>query len=438
MKLNKYLFISIIAICTFGCISSDYFGLYQDANIIAFDIEGQQSNKIEPMADWRDTGVVNITVPTTLQMSNLKVTKATVAQLARFNKDPYAITDFTKNIVLTVTAEDTVIKKPWKVIVKYAEASDQIPFSAFNEWTIAKNNDGKEISFKESGVTKYAYFPGKEGELSPWQTAAESNALSIAGINYITTSPQPSASAAQYAHIETIWKSKGAPALANAQIVTGTLFTGQFIFNLSYAPMPGGNPGEPRKMVNIGTPFYAKPKAIKFKMRYKAGDVMRDGKGQPITASNADGRPTKDSCDIYAILQNRKLKQSENQFVRVAIASYRTSETIGDMADNNGGFVEMTIPFTYGQPTPAEIAAKPYMKIGGSRGELTFNRFTKNGDNMTIEPVTEVYATDPENTEVDYIAVLFSSSAYGDSFWGAVNADGTGSTLDIKDFELVY
>ena len=165
---------------------------------------------------------------------------------------------------------------------------------------------------------------------------------------------------------------------------------------------------------------------------------MRDGKGQPITASNADGRPTKDSCDIYAILQNRKLKQSENQFVRVAIASYRTSETIGDMADNNGGFVEMTIPFTYGQPTPAEIAAKPYMKIGGSRGELTFNRFTKNGDNMTIEPVTEVYATDPENTEVDYIAVLFSSSAYGDSFWGAVNADGTGSTLDIKDFELVY
>ncbi|MDR0814244.1 MAG: PCMD domain-containing protein, partial [Bacteroidales bacterium] len=292
----------------------------------------------------------------------------------------------------------------------------------------AKATDGSEITYKEDGVgvTKNAYFPGNGG-VSPWQTSAQANAFSMSGINTMTASPQPSFSNAAYARLETIHKS-----ITN--VVAGALFTGEFLFNVTYAPLIGTN--EPRKMINLGTPFYAKPKAAAVKVRYRPGDTMMDGKGEAITVVNADGRPLQDSCEVYVLLHNRKAEAGK--YIRVAMAHWRSGELIGNMDDDATGFVEITIPFVYGEPDADVLAEKPYIKIGGCRGELTFYEFPVS---KTSQPVTEVYASNPATTDVDHISVLFSSSVYGDFYWGAVNEAGSkfrGSTLDVKDFRLTY
>lgn len=416
-----------------GCLDYGYFGLSNEANILAFELEGQQSNVIEQNGDWNEEGRITITVPDLYDLAALKVSKATCTQLARFNIDPYILTDFSQPVELRLTAEDTTIRKRWIITVLHDKASDQLPFAKMNQWTPAIDSKGQPISYKEGELSKSAYFPGNGTALSPWQSPAEANAFSLSGINTLTTTPRPAATTAEYARIETIWVKSTQTEKAHAQIVTGALFTGKFFFSMTYAPLIGT--GEPRKMLQMGVPFYARPQAAVFQMRFQPGDVMRDGTGTPITASNADGRPLKDSCEVYILLHNR---QTADTYIRVASAQLRVGEPVGDMNNDASGFVEITIPFTYGRPDVATLAAKPYMKIGGCRGELTFYKFPVDKES---QPVTEIYAENPDAVAVDHISILFSSSTYGDFFWGAVNEAGgkfRGSTLDIKDFRLTY
>ncbi|MDR0715020.1 MAG: PCMD domain-containing protein, partial [Bacteroidales bacterium] len=409
-----------------------YFGLSDEANILSFDIEGQISNTI--VRGERDAvGEVNITVPSLYNRETLKVTGAVCTQLARFTADPFALTDFSQPVELTLIAEDTTVRKKWRITVTPFTAPTQLPFSNMKKWTVAKDNDGKEITYKEDGVTKSAYFPGDGVELSPWQSSAEANAYVLSGINTMTTGPRPTASAAGYARIETVFIQSTAAKFAKAQVVTGALFTGKFLFSTSYAPVIGTT--EPRKMINVGVSYSGYPQAARVKLRYRPGDVMTDGTGTPITVDNANGRPLRDSCEIYVLLHRRYT--DDDAFVRVAAAHWRTGESAGNMEDDAAGFEEITIPFVYGEPEATVLAEKPYAKIGGQRGELTFYRFPVSKESR---PVREIYAADPSATPVDHIIVLFSSSVYGDFFWGAVNTTGPlrGSTLDIKDFELMY
>lgn len=431
----KHLAISILFLALCSCVDNDYYGLSKEANILSFDIEGQLSNKIEPFVDWEDEGVVKITIPDNYDIGDLNVLAATCTPLAKFKIDPYSIKDFSSNVYFEIMAEDTVIKKRWRIEVEQSEPLKQVPFSAMDKWTIGKNVKGEEIGYKENGVSKKAYFPGNGTDLSWWVTTAEANGYELAGINTMTVNPKPTFSLPQYARLETIWVRSGQASLAQAQVVTGALFVGQFVFNKEYAPIIGSN--QPRKMVNIGIPFSFKPTAMRLKMRYKSGEVMRDGKGAEITPANADGRPLRDSCDIYVLLHNRK-SDAQGRFIRVGAGSYRTSETVGNMNDDVNGFEELIVPIVYGKPSNSVLAEKPYLKIGGTRGELTFYEYPVDRQS---EPVIEIYADDPDDIDVDYISILFSSSAYGDNFWGAVSTPGgvvRGSTLDVKDVELLY
>ncbi|HBN05652.1 MAG TPA: hypothetical protein DD434_07660, partial [Bacteroidales bacterium] len=113
-----------------------------------------------------------------------------------------------------------------------------------------------------------------------------------------------------------------------------------------------------------------------------------------------------------------------------ATAWLRTGDSIGSF-ENESGFVEITLPFIYGQPSAQMLLEKPYMKIGGARGELVFYRFVQNGTGFDKIQMSEEYA--PPTANVDNIIVVLSSSAYGDMFWGA-----PGSRLDIKDIEFIY
>lgn len=393
-----------------GCINEDYYEESDLCNIVAFEIEGQLSSRI---ISSKSTGTVSINVPTDFDLSSLKVLRAEVSPLAKFNKDPFSITDFSRTVVLHVTAEDGNSSKTWYIEVSKVENDRQLAYSDMSKWKIATEEDGTAIS---TGGT-YAYFPGEEGAYSPWQHAARANKIN----GFFSVTPRPSFENSEFARMET--KAYPAGNIVNSGVVSGALFTGKFCFDIRHLPGVGSDPN-PRKLINIGVRFPYKPTAVRFKIRYTPGEVMKDGKGKTIYPDDPEGRPSKDSCDIYFLLQNRD--SDPTTFYRVATAWLRIGEAVGA-----NGWETMTIPFTYGEPSAAELAEKPYMRIGGVRGEVNFYRFTFNGTDYDKELMRDVYATSA--MEPDHIIGLFSASAYGDMFWAA-----PGSTLDIKDVELVY
>ncbi|MDD4684886.1 MAG: PCMD domain-containing protein [Bacteroidales bacterium] len=414
----KKIIIALVLVSTFfaSCVDEKYYTESKDCNILVFDIEGQISNRIITGSP-SDTGFVEIGIPISMNYNNLSVSSAKFSPLAKPDKDALKIKDFSNDVVFTITAEDDNVSKVWKVRVFYTDAPLQLAYSNMKSWTIAKDENGNEIKI---GPT-YAYFPGQANVFSPWQNGARANTLA----GFFSVNPKPSVENADYASMETKLYSTGA--LMNSAIVTGALFTGKFMYNSTYLPGIGSDPN-PRKMVNLGTPFYQKPKEVKFKMRYKAGEVMKDGKNKVILENDPEGRPSKDSCEIYFLLQNRNL--DANKFYRVATAWLRTGDEIGSF-ETETGFVEITLPFIYGEPNAQTLIENPYMKIGGVRGEVIFYKFTPNGQTYDISQANEAYA--PSNSPVDNIIVLMSSSAYGDKFWGA-----PGSRLDVKDIEFIY
>lgn len=419
----RRLFLYIVLVAGLSsCVNESYFGESTVADIVKFTIQGEMSNKVEPLVDWRDVGTVNITVPSSFNLDSLKVVNAECSQLAHFEFSPDSMINFSQPVELWVVAERQSIKKRWIVTVsKQVVENAQLPFSDMMQWTPAINAKGVAVTIK----TKVGYFPGNGVDYSPWNSTIEGNSVALAGMNDFSVYPNTEKQEAQYARLITHETTVGAA--IGSGVATGGLFTGQFLMDPG---LVSGATKYPRKMINAGVPFYSKPISVQLDVRYKAGAQMVDGKLKPITPGS--GKPTKDSCDILFALQNRL--SDPNVYIRVATASFRVP-AIGNLSDDEGGFVTVTLPMIYGAPTAAQIAEKPYQKIGGSSGELTFYKFTKNGDKWDIStnPVTERYAADPENTEVDNVVVMFSSSTYGDLFYAAV-----GSTLDVKNIKFIY
>lgn len=408
--MKRYLCFVLSFLFFASCIEEDYYEQSDRCNITSFEIEGQMACTIE---DRGSTGCISVQMPMDYDLANLRVLRAELSPLASFERDIFGIKDFSRTVAVKVVAEDGKSGKTWYIDVSKVQSNWQLAYSDMKQWTIATEEDGTPISIGG----KYAYFPGEQGKYSPWQHAARANKLN----GFFSVSPQPSNENGEYARMET--KAYPAGNMVSSGIVTGALFTGKFCFDSKHLPVVGSDPN-PRKLVNLGVRFEYKPTAVKFKMRYFPGAVMKDGKGKVIYENDSENRPHRDSCDIYFLLQNRN--DDPNVFYRIATAWVRIGDTVGAE-----GFVSMTIPFIYGEPESSMIAEKPYMGIGGVRGEVCFYRFTFNGTDYDKQLMQDKYA--PATMNPDHIIGLFSASAYGDFFWGA-----PGSTLDIKDVELIY
>lgn len=406
-----------------GCIKDDYFGESELANITTFKIKGQINNSIVT-GDLRDTGYVYISISNTMNASELEVELAVASPLAKFETDPYSYTNFLEPVLIRVRAEDDNIVKPWLIVVSKGDAPKQLAYSALDQWF----QTSYSYTPYGSSTPVYAYFPGENSQTySPWQTPAQATRLA----SYFTTIPAPSESFAEYAQITTGTYNLGA--VLKSGVVGGALFTGIFRYSITHAPGVGSDPN-PRKMIDFGVPFYQRPSSVTLKMRYARGAQMVDGSLNPIYPSDAEGRPAIDSCDVYVILQNRSILP--NNFIRIATAWLRTSDSIGTMSSSADGMVTLTLPFIYGEPTAAQLAEKPYLKIGGTYGEVEFYKFTLvpgTTDEYTKTLMPEVYPTDAAQQEPDYVIVLFSSSAFGDRFWGAKN-----SRLDVGSVVFNY
>lgn len=214
--------------------------------------------------------------------------------------------------------------------------------------------------------------PGDGVTASVWGTA--NKALKL--VKSFNTEPVSDGNNGYYAKMTTI----EAPALV--RIAAATLFTGTFTDDFPSIE-------DPRSNINFGTPYTSVPKGFKVTYKYVPGDSFEDENGNTL--------PGSDSCDIYVLLEEWTENGSTTIKKRVATAWHRKSEEITSWTDLN-------LTFTY--------------------GELS------NSDPQYMKPA-DGYAAD--GSKPTHITVVFSSSALGDDFTGAI-----GSVLEVDDFELIY
>ncbi|WP_281615382.1 PCMD domain-containing protein [Flammeovirga sp. SubArs3] len=184
-----------------------------------------------------------------------------------------------------------------------------------------------------------------------------------------------------YAHLET----KLVGLFGINKLSAASLYSGRFTDGAL-------NPSEPRKNIDFGRPYGSKPVSFSVDYQYTPGSDYREN-SRP--ASGAD------ECDIYVILQ---VRQDDGTRLRLGTAWFRS----GDQIDE---WTNLKIDFTYGE-LPSD--APDYAGLNTWEGE------------------EESGYADPSEFPT-HIIIVFSSSALGDYYTGAVE-----SILKVDNFELQY
>jgi hypothetical protein len=168
------------------------------------------------------------------------------------------------------------------------------------------------------------------------------------------------------------------------RMAAATLFTGKFTEGFP-------DPRDPRSNIDFGVPFAGRPNAFRVDYRYLPGDAYEDGDGNTL--------PGGDECDIYILLQRRE----NGEVKRIGTGWFRDDTEVND-------WTTLEVPIKYGELTAADPEFE-YANIRTDEGESW-------GDANSIPT---------------HIVVVFSSSALGDFFTGAI-----GSELWVNDLELIY
>ena len=214
--------------------------------------------------------------------------------------------------------------------------------------------------------------PGESADNTVWDTANRGLAL----VGSANTTPEDLGGGDFAARMVSV------PAPLLVRMAAATLYTGSFTDGFP-------NPSDPRSNIDFGTPFTARPSAFRVGYRYLPGADYLDADGNPL--------PGGDQADLYVLLENRQ----GDQVARVGTAWFRSGDTVQD-------WTTLEVPVKYGP-------------LSASDPEFEY---------ANIRP-GETWAD--AGTRPTHITVVFSSSALGDFFTGAI-----GSELWVNDFELVY
>ena len=258
-------------------------------------------------------------------------------------------------------------------VIYYVTAEDK----SEAEWKVTLKRQSAEVQLPNSNYDLWYDAggypePGDGTTPSTWATA--NKALSLVG--QYNTENISDGNSGFYAKMVTI------PAPAVVRIAAATLFTGTF---------KDGFPSidDPRSNTLFGVPYTSTPTAFKVQFKYQPGGSYEDGDGNPLSGS--------DSCDIYVLLEKWVEQGNSTLKLRVATAWYRSSDQITDWTELNKSFV-------YGELPSSD---PDFMKPSDGYAE--------------------------QGAKPTHISVVYSSSALGDLFTGAID-----STLEVDDFELLY
>ena len=214
--------------------------------------------------------------------------------------------------------------------------------------------------------------PGANAESTVWGTA--NRALAIAGT--ANTNPQDLGGGDRAARLTSV----AAPLIV--RMAAASLFTGKFTEGFP-------DPVDPRSNIDFGTPFIGRPSFFRVDYTYTPGNSYEDENGNIL--------PGADQCDIYVLLEKRDGANIE----RIGTGWFRSSATVNEMTN-------LQVEIKYGELSPNT----PEFEYANIRQGETWG--------------------DASETPT-HVIVVFSSSALGDFFTGAI-----GSELIINNFEFIY
>jgi len=281
-----------------ACIDEDYFGLSGAANITIIEVANQAS----PAVINADQGVVQITFPNGIDLTQVELRKLELSSFASTSLQTGTLLDFSTDVLVIVTAEDGTSRQ-WTITPEVATDNPQLTNSNFNEW------------YKTGGN----YFePGTSAETTIWGTGNPGTQL----LNLFATTPLDRQGEDKAARLETL--SNGSfPAGLGFPISAGTIYTGKFnSANL--------DPTDPRAAIDFGTNFSGRPNSFEIEYSYAPGSENKDKSGAPL--------PYGDACDIYVLLEVR----TNNDSRRLATAWFRSDEAVPDLTT-------IEVGFTYGE-----------------------------------------------------------------------------------------
>ncbi|MDD2530938.1 MAG: hypothetical protein PHN41_06880, partial [Bacteroidales bacterium] len=119
----KRILLSLFLLSTIfiSCVDEKYYKESNECNILVFDIMGQIDNRIIE-GGQSDTGIVEVKIPISMDISNLTVSSAKYSSLAKSNIDALKLKDFSKDVFIKLIAEDEEVTKIWKIMVSYGDA----------------------------------------------------------------------------------------------------------------------------------------------------------------------------------------------------------------------------------------------------------------------------------------------------------------------------
>jgi len=263
---------------------------------------------------------------------------------------------------LATISPDTTLAQDFSEPVIYTVTAEN---GSMADWSVNVGIQGSEPQLANSdfnlwySVGNYQQ-PGESASSSFWDTANKPLAI----INSPNTNPAERSGDDLYANMITI----AAPALV--RIAAATVYTGVFTNGVPSVT-------DPRSNITFGTPYVGTPVSFSTEYQYSPGESYEDADGNLL--------PGNDSCDIYVLLQLVDEIDPTN-VQRVATAWFRSGETVTD-------WTTITADFIYGE------------LLSGSPGYM-----------QPIPP--EVWA--PAGSTANQITVVYSSSALGDYFTGAI------------------
>lgn len=219
---------------------------------------------------------------------------------------------------------------------------------------------------------KYAYPVDSDGGLT-WTTGNPGVALSGVSkdpLSYPTRSSTDHMYGAKAAELVTL-KGTALSGLVGIRLFAGSLFTGTFNSLNAFV--------NPLEATEFGQPFAGRPRRFSGYFKYTAGPTFQDKEGNAVPGM-------KDSCSIYAVLftGNTRLDGTNINTSDRVVATARLRTT-----DDHAQFTRFDIPFEYTSTAP--LVGKHMM------------------------------------------AIVVSSSQYGDTYRGAI-----GSRLVVDSLKIVY
>ncbi|WP_270088601.1 PCMD domain-containing protein [Sphingobacterium sp. SYP-B4668] len=287
--------------------------------------------------------------------------------------------DFSGKVEYTVTSEDGQFQKKYKVSIIETSDSSVPTFFDFESFEI--DADDKYTSFYDL-INGHQVGNWSSGNLGFSLTLSIDPSATKAPEAYPTLFTTDKRSGEYAVLMET--KLTGAFGAAfKKPIAAGNLFLGSF----DTAPLLS----DPLKATRFGLPFNKVPVALEGYYKYAAGAQVTDENLKPVNMP--------DSCDIYAVFYNREelIASTKKSYLDgTNVLTHPSVVAIARLENGSptkeGEFVKFTIPFNYIKEFNEEAVSN-----------LGYN-----------------------------IAIVMSSSKYGDSFKGAV-----GSKLIVDDLKII-